>query len=81
MTTTKVFTEVIEWHRVGDQLPDSERTVLVDFGRRMQMVGADVEAPRTWLGYYTRSDGWVMVDGTTPAITVRRWAEMPKGGV
>ena len=62
--------ECITWHEVAEQLPDTERTVLV--------YAPDFDEP-VWLGWY---DGvyWFGVDGVEfEDGTVKRWAELPSG--
>lgn len=59
--------EVIHWHRVADELPDDETTVLIH---------CPAENEPVWLGYH--EDGcWYTADGV--AVRVTAWAEMPEG--
>lgn len=76
-------TEVITWISCVEQLPDSERTVLIELARPMPITGgAKGATASTWLGFLAL-DGiaageWCLSDGMN-APAVRRWAELPKG--
>lgn len=60
--------EVIEWHDVGEQLPDDGLTVMVCMPASDEPV---------WLGWH-ESDTWFSIDGAE-LEGVERWAEMPTG--
>lgn len=61
------MSELIEWHRADEALPDSDTTVLV-------IVGGDVES---WPGYLD-GDEWRNAEGF-PLENVVFWAHMPEG--
>lgn len=61
------LSELIEWFRVGNTLPDSDTTVLV-------IQGGDVDV---WPGYLD-GDVWRNADGF-PLEDVLFWAHMPEG--
>ena len=71
MAGTKTpYNETIQWHSVGDELPDAETTVLVQ--------APTLEEP-VWLGWY---DGcfWFAVDATDYEDgEVIAWAHIPTG--
>jgi hypothetical protein len=60
--------EVIEWHDVGDVLPDDDTTVLIYF--------PDYAEP-VWLGWYAEGTGWYEVGGWERSVL--RWAHLPRG--
>ena len=61
------MSELIEWHRAADVLPDADTTVLV-------IEAGEVEV---WPGYLD-GDVWRNADGF-PLATVLFWAHMPEG--
>lgn len=60
--------EVIDWHEVGELLPDDETTVMVEV--------EDAESEPIWPGYLD-GEQWRLADGMP--VKVKRWAEMPRG--
>lgn len=65
-------TETITWHPVpGAKLPDSDITVMVELD-----TAAGTHSEPVWLGYLD-GDEWRDVEGSR--ISVRAWAEPPKG--
>lgn len=61
--------EVLTWHSVDEQLPDSDTTVLL----RIE----DAESEPVWPGFLD-GDQWKLADGM-PVEKVLRWADMPAG--
>lgn len=66
------LSEIIEWRRPDDELPDSEETVL------LYMPEADSEP--IWPGYFDHYGDfcWKLADGM-PADEVTYWAYFPEG--
>lgn len=64
--------ELIEWRRPEDELPDTEETVL------LYMPEADGEP--VWPGYFDHYGDfcWLLADGM-PAGQVTHWAYFPEG--
>lgn len=62
------MSELLEWFRADETLPDSDTTVLV-----IQEGEVDV-----WPGYLN-GDVWLSADGFFPLEGVLFWAHMPEG--
>lgn len=63
--------EVIEWHDVGEQMPDDEITVLLHV--------PSIDEP-VWLGWHANGI-WFLSDGSDldDREKVERWASVPTG--
>jgi hypothetical protein len=69
-STANARLEVIQWHSVAEQLPDSNTTVLVSTPANGEPV---------WLGFY-ENDVWLAIDGGEfESGAVLAWAHVPKG--
>ena len=66
------MSELIEWRRPEDELPDTEETVLLYM--------PEAEGEPVWPGYFDhyRDCCWLLADGM-PAGTVTHWAYFPEG--